>query len=110
MNVQTPGARVRITVEGTVRSAQPGEITFTTGTRVTSTANDVHLEVLQPGFAAGDVVTDGTLHYMRVQPRDEPGYWVASDGYTLADTELELAELTLLMGVYKDPAAPESRP
>lgn len=71
----TAGARVRMTIEGTVRDAyQPGIFTLGDGTHVSYTHGQHRVEILTPGWEVGDmidtehgvltrVVNDGYAHW-----------------------------------------------
>lgn len=96
MSQPTPGARVRIMVEGTVQTAQPGEIQLASGTHITSHTPDVTVEILKPGFQAGDVVHNGDTHLMRVSPEGQPAYWIGSDGRQIQDDEHDPTRLNLV--------------
>ncbi|WP_030798900.1 hypothetical protein [Streptomyces sp. NRRL S-337] len=102
MQPTTPGAHVRITVEGIVQSAQAGEITLATGTHITCHRSDVLVEVLKPGFQPGDVVWDGRRNLLRVASRDAEPHWIGPDGYRVHDDEHDPSQLRLI--------APAERP
>lgn len=108
MTLQGPGARVRITIEGVVRSAQPGEMTLVDGTHVECNTRAVSLELLEPGYVVGDVVTDGDSHLFRVKPDGEVAHWIRPDGSRLDDDKIDPTALTPLVRVTPEPHTEDS--
>lgn len=96
MKPPTPGAHVRITVEGIVQSAQSGEIELVSGTRVTYRSKDVQLEVTRPGFQPGDVAWDGSRNLLRVAPAGDEPHWIAPNGISVHDDEHDPSRLHLV--------------
>ncbi|MET7795718.1 hypothetical protein [Streptomyces decoyicus] len=96
MKLPSPGAHVRITIEGTVQSAQSCEVELVTGTRITSRSPDVQLEILRPGFQPGDVVWDGSRNLLRVAPAGDEPHWIAPNGISVHDDEHDPSRLHLI--------------
>lgn len=95
MTAPTPGARVRITIEGTVLDAQNG-IRLTSDTHIAELGDDVHIEILASGFQLGDVVNDGHSNLMRI--RDEGGseLWMRPDGRKVWDDATNPDRMTVV--------------
>ncbi|MFD8316310.1 hypothetical protein [Kitasatospora purpeofusca] len=96
MNI-TPGARVRITIEGEVAHHQPGEIALINRARIEyESEDDLTVDVVQQGYQVGDVVRLDDQHLLRCY-QDGGAVWIASDGRRIHDDELSPQNLTLVV-------------
>ncbi|MER7815606.1 hypothetical protein [Streptomyces sp. NPDC096153] len=103
----TPGARVRITIDGFVQAATTGELRLVSGTRIESYSDDVHVDLVSEGFQTGDVANDGKQHLLRIAPHGEPARWITPDGTQIHDESIDPTRLAIVSRATTNPTTEE---